>query len=115
MVADPGGEKADPAEIDAEDGGLAGAEEPGDRTLFATAVRETGEELAIAPSDIVALGALSPIVTVTNFYVEPFVAAIPQPYVFRPQEAEIAERIDAAPLTPFRLYPILQTTRPPSW
>jgi hypothetical protein len=33
--------------------------------------------------------------TVTNFYVEPFVAAIPQPYVFQPQEAEIAEIIQA--------------------
>ena len=72
-----------------------GAEEAGDESLFATAVRETQEELAIAPSDIVALGALSPIVTVTNFYVEPYVAAVPQPYVWRPAEAEIAEVIEA--------------------
>jgi len=72
-----------------------GAEEAGDESLFATAVRETQEELAIAPSDIIALGALSPIVTVTNFYVEPYVAAVPQPYVWRPAEAEIAEVIEA--------------------
>ncbi|HSP94575.1 MAG TPA: CoA pyrophosphatase [Thermoanaerobaculia bacterium] len=72
-----------------------GSEEEGDASLFATAVRETGEELAIAPSDIIALGALSPIVTVTNFYVEPYVAAVPQPYVWKPAEAEIAEVIEA--------------------
>jgi 8-oxo-dGTP pyrophosphatase MutT (NUDIX family) len=72
-----------------------GAEEPGDESLFATAVRETQEELAVAPSDIVALGALSPIVTVTNFYVEPYAAAVPQPYVWKPAEAEIAEVIEA--------------------
>ena len=71
-----------------------GAEEAGDGDLFATAVRETGEELAVAASDIIALGTLSPIVTVTNFYVEPYVAAVPQPYVWQPAEAEIAEVIE---------------------
>jgi len=41
------------------------------------------------------LGRLSPIVTVTDFYVEPYVGAIPQPYSFRPAEAEIAAIIEA--------------------
>ena len=72
-----------------------GGEEPGDEDLLATALRESEEELAIAPADVVPLGQLSPIVTVTDFYVEPFVAAVPQPYVFRPAEAEIAEVIEA--------------------
>jgi 8-oxo-dGTP pyrophosphatase MutT (NUDIX family) len=71
-----------------------GAEEPGDRTLFHTALRESEEELGIRPSDVLPLGRLSPIYTVTNFYVEPFVAAIPQPYEFRPEEAEIAEILE---------------------
>ncbi len=71
-----------------------GAEEPGDANLFATAVRETQEEIAVEPSDVMALGSLSPIVTVTNFYVEPYVAALPQPYVWKPAEAEIAEIIE---------------------
>jgi 8-oxo-dGTP pyrophosphatase MutT (NUDIX family) len=71
-----------------------GTEEPGDETLFATAVRETEEELAVSPADIIALGSLSPIVTVTHFYVEPYVAAVPQPYVWKPAEAEIAEVIE---------------------
>jgi len=71
-----------------------GGQEPGDRTLWHTALRESEEELGIRPEDAVPLGRLSPIVTVTNFYVEPFVAAIPQPYVFRPAEAEIAEVLE---------------------
>jgi 8-oxo-dGTP pyrophosphatase MutT (NUDIX family) len=71
-----------------------GVAEAGDRTLWHTALRESEEELGIRPEDVRALGRLSPIVTVTNFYVEPFVAAIPQPYVFRPAEAEIAEVVE---------------------
>jgi len=72
-----------------------GGEEPDDEDLYAAALRETEEELAISAEDVIFLGALSPIVTVTNFYVEPFVAAVPQPYQWRPAEAEIAEVIEA--------------------
>jgi 8-oxo-dGTP pyrophosphatase MutT (NUDIX family) len=72
-----------------------GGEEEGDEDLYAAALRETEEELAIASTDVIPLGPLSPIVTVTNFYVEPYVAAVPQPYVWRPAEAEIAEVIEA--------------------
>lgn len=72
-----------------------GGEEPEDVDLSATAIRETGEELGVLPGDVRMLGPLSPIVTVTDFYVAPFVAAIPQPYVFTPAESEIAEVIEA--------------------
>jgi 8-oxo-dGTP pyrophosphatase MutT (NUDIX family) len=72
-----------------------GAEEPEDEDLSATALRETREELGVRSEDVRMLGALSPIVTVTDFYVAPFVAAIPQPYVFSPAESEIAEVIEA--------------------
>jgi 8-oxo-dGTP pyrophosphatase MutT (NUDIX family) len=71
-----------------------GGEEPGDESLLETALRETDEEIGVAPSDVRYLGELSPIVTVTDFYVEPFVGAIPQPYAYRPEEAEIAEVIE---------------------
>jgi 8-oxo-dGTP pyrophosphatase MutT (NUDIX family) len=71
-----------------------GAEEPGDGDLSHTALRETEEELGVRPADVKVLGPLSPIVTVTDFYVEPFVGAIPQPYVFSPAEDEIAEVLE---------------------
>ncbi|HMF07731.1 MAG TPA: CoA pyrophosphatase [Thermoanaerobaculia bacterium] len=71
-----------------------GGEEPGDGTLWDTALREAEEEIGLKREDAIALGSLSPLVTVTNFYVEPYVAAIPQPYVFRPHAAEIAEVLE---------------------
>jgi 8-oxo-dGTP pyrophosphatase MutT (NUDIX family) len=70
-----------------------GAAEEGDETLLATAIRETEEELGIVARDVRVLGALSPLTTVTDFYVEPFVGAIPHPYPLRPAEAEIAELV----------------------
>jgi 8-oxo-dGTP pyrophosphatase MutT (NUDIX family) len=71
-----------------------GAEEPEDGDLVRTALRETEEELGVRPADVKILGPLSPIVTVTDFYVAPFVGAIPQPYVFSPAEGEIAEVLE---------------------
>ncbi|HTY43406.1 MAG TPA: CoA pyrophosphatase, partial [Thermoanaerobaculia bacterium] len=71
-----------------------GVEEVEDATPFETAVRETEEELGIAPGDVRRLGDLTPLVTVTDFFVEPFVGAIPYPHALRPAEAEIAEVID---------------------
>jgi len=72
-----------------------GVEEDDDPSPFSTATRETEEELGIAPEDVRLLGALTPLTTVTDFFVEPFVGAIPYPHVLRPAEAEIAEVIDA--------------------
>ena len=68
-----------------------GTHEPGDATLKETALRETEEEIGIPRGRVVVLGALSPIVTITNFYVEPFVAAIPHPVELKPSPAEIEE------------------------
>ncbi len=72
-----------------------GAEEEADESAFSTAVRETEEELGIPAGDIRLLGSLSALATVSDFFVEPFVGAIPYPHVLRPAEAEIAEVIDA--------------------
>ena len=68
-----------------------GAAEPGDGSLQETALRETEEELGLERRNIVVLGALSPIVTITNFFVEPYVAAIPHPVELKPSAAEIDE------------------------
>jgi 8-oxo-dGTP pyrophosphatase MutT (NUDIX family) len=85
-----------------------GVEEPEDEDLAATALRETQEELGISPGDVRLLGALSPIVTVTDFAVAPFVGAIPHPYAFTPAESEIAEVIET-PLAALRDPTILET------
>jgi 8-oxo-dGTP pyrophosphatase MutT (NUDIX family) len=71
-----------------------GSRDEGDESLLATALRETEEELGIAPGDVRLLGALPPLSTTTGFFVEPFVGAIPHPYTFRPASEEIAEVIE---------------------
>jgi len=71
-----------------------GGEEPEDESLLDTALRETEEEIGVSADDVRYLGELSPIVTVTDFYVAPYVGAIPQPYTFQPEAAEIAEVIE---------------------
>jgi 8-oxo-dGTP pyrophosphatase MutT (NUDIX family) len=58
-----------------------GGHEPEDTTLYHTALREADEELGIRTE-------------VTDFYVEPFVVALPWPYEWKPQAAEIAEVIE---------------------
>jgi 8-oxo-dGTP pyrophosphatase MutT (NUDIX family) len=68
-----------------------GAEEPGDGGPEETALREAEEELGLPRNKILTLGRLTPIVTVTNFYVEPFVGAIPYPLSLTPSPEEIDE------------------------
>jgi 8-oxo-dGTP pyrophosphatase MutT (NUDIX family) len=71
-----------------------GSAEEADDSPLDTALRETDEEIGIRAEDVKPLGTLSPLTTVTNFYVEPFVGAIPNPYPFRLAESEIAELIE---------------------
>ena len=66
-----------------------GAQEEGDADLMETALRETEEEIGLPRDKVVVLGKLSPIVTVTDFYVEPYVAAIPYPVELKPSPDEI--------------------------
>jgi 8-oxo-dGTP pyrophosphatase MutT (NUDIX family) len=69
-------------------GGLA---EPGDRDLRATALRETEEELGIAPEVPRVLGALQAIHTyVSATLVTPFVAVVDEPPVMTVSDREIA-------------------------
>jgi 8-oxo-dGTP pyrophosphatase MutT (NUDIX family) len=68
-----------------------GAHEEGDENLLETAIRETEEEIGLPRKQIVVLGRLSPITTVTDFYVEPYVAAIPYPAELKPSPEEVEE------------------------
>ena len=72
-----------------------GSAEEGDDSPLDTALRETDEEIGVRAEDVKPLGTLSPLTTVTNFYVEPFVGAIPNPYPFRIASSEIAELVEA--------------------
>lgn len=65
--------------------------EPYDRGAADAAVRETGEELGIAPQQIHPLGFLDPLATITGFRVSPLVARIDPAYVARPDPNEVAD------------------------
>jgi 8-oxo-dGTP pyrophosphatase MutT (NUDIX family) len=71
-----------------------GRQEDEDESLYATALRETEEEIGVAAADVRYLGALTPLTTVTDYYVEPYVGAIPHPYPYRIQETEIAGLVE---------------------
>jgi 8-oxo-dGTP pyrophosphatase MutT (NUDIX family) len=70
-------------------GGLAQDE---DVDLATTALRETQEELGLAPEEVEVLGALAPVHTfVSSILIVPFVGMVSADPVFAPSEAEIAE------------------------
>jgi 8-oxo-dGTP pyrophosphatase MutT (NUDIX family) len=76
-----------------------GVVESGDRTRIDTALRECHEEIGVAPSDVVLLGQLDDMETITTGYViTPFVGRIPYPYAFRINSYEIAMLV-IVPLT----------------
>jgi len=73
-----------------------GARHKGDRTLVDTALRESAEEIGLAPSDVKVLGELDDILTETsNYVISPFVALIPYPYQFQVDGWEVEEIIEA--------------------
>ena len=62
-----------------------------DADARAAAVRETGEEIGVAPPQLAPLGWLDPLATVTGFKVLPLVAAVAPDYIARPDPREVAE------------------------
>lgn len=68
-----------------------GRVEAADHDVVATAVRETGEEVGLAPRQITPLGLLDPLLTVTGFRIVPVVALVDPGYVARPDPDEVAE------------------------
>jgi len=69
-----------------------GSRDPADRSLWETALRESGEEIGLDPRRVQLLGALPPVPTVvSNFLVMPFVGFLPHgPGPLRPNPAEVA-------------------------
>jgi 8-oxo-dGTP pyrophosphatase MutT (NUDIX family) len=77
-----------------------GKHESGDASLLVTALRETEEELGIAPASVDVLGALDDIRTITGFNVTPWVGWLAHGTGVRPNQSEV-ERAFAAPLRSF--------------
>ena len=57
------------------------------------ALRETHEEIGVAPEHVTILGALDDTWTPTRYVITPFVGFIPYPYDFRWNQAEIDEAL----------------------
>ncbi len=74
-----------------------GGREPADITPLHTALRETHEELGIAPEQVEVLGLLGAMPTITSFWVTPFVGVIAEDVRLDPNPGEIDEVL-AAPL-----------------
>ncbi len=72
-----------------------GKRETGDSDLLATALRETREEVGVAPETISYLRPLSPLyIPPSNFTMSPFVGMAHEPPVFRLQPSEVAALIE---------------------
>jgi len=74
-----------------------GCWEPEDADAAVTALRETREEIGLAPERVVLLGELQPLHTVSNYLVTPIVGEIPWPLDLRPDPSEVA-RVFGIPL-----------------
>lgn len=68
-----------------------GARDHEDESLLATALRETYEEIGVAPGHIEVFGRLDDVITRTRFVMSPFVGAITAPgvYPFRTANIEV--------------------------
>ena len=76
-----------------------GARQEGDKTLLDTALRESAEEIGLAPGQVKILGELDDTLTeVTNYIISPFVGLIPWPYKFQVDGWE-TEKIIEAPIS----------------
>ncbi len=68
--------------------------EESDADLCQTALRETEEELGIAPAEVEVLGELGQLVTPTGYHITPYVGLIPHPYAYQLNPTEIAGIIE---------------------
>jgi 8-oxo-dGTP pyrophosphatase MutT (NUDIX family) len=75
-----------------------GVSQPEDGSLLVTALRETWEEVGIAPEEVEILGALDDFLSIHDYLVTPFVGVFPEAYPLRINGEEI-ERIIEVPLS----------------
>lgn len=68
-----------------------GRRDPDDADVLATALRESREEIALAPEQVQPLGYLDPLLTTSGFRVTPVVGVVDPAFVPRPAPAEVAE------------------------
>jgi 8-oxo-dGTP pyrophosphatase MutT (NUDIX family) len=80
-----------------------GSRDPGDADLFATALREAGEELGIRRENVELIGAMEPVPTVTGFFIQPYVVRIPGETRFALDDFEM-EEVFEVPLSVFAEY-----------
>jgi len=72
-----------------------GQREPGDESLWHTALREAWEETGVEPQDVEQLGLLSPIyIAGSHFCVQPFVGSTPVRGAWRPHPPEVAALLE---------------------
>jgi len=74
-----------------------GRAEPGDADVLATALRETEEEIGVAPDKVRVVGALEPIPTITGYAVTPVIGFVAADVRLRLEPAEV-ERAFEVPL-----------------
>jgi 8-oxo-dGTP pyrophosphatase MutT (NUDIX family) len=67
-----------------------GKRDDGDMDSAATAVRETSEELGVAPAEVEVLGLLDDVPTPTRFVITPVVARLRGPLTLAPSPGEVA-------------------------
>ena len=73
-----------------------GARQDGDKTLLDTALRESAEEIGLAPDQVKILGELDDTLTeATNYIISPFIGLIPWPYKFQVDGWETEAIIEA--------------------
>ncbi|HMI83574.1 MAG TPA: CoA pyrophosphatase [Polyangiaceae bacterium] len=77
-----------------------GKREPTDADFLATALRESHEEIGLAPSEVDVLGVLDDRQTITGYLITPYVGWIAKPFSPQPLAAEVA-RVFSAPLASF--------------
>jgi len=68
-----------------------GRQEPADRDLFATALREAHEEIGLAPTDVTLVGQLQDYPVISNFLIRPYVVLISPQQAFVRETREVAE------------------------